>query len=295
MEVREYLREEFLEEAEHGYLSADELARRLALFDNAEQALASGALTAKAQVPGAASPASVAENHPGVTTEDRTIDTAVGPVDIYVVRPAEQGTHPGLLLIHENQGLTVHIRDVARRLALLGYVVVAPDLLTPAGGVNSFPDAPERIAALGTLDREGMVTQLLAGFDELSGLSGVDANRLGVIGFCFGGGMTWLVATREPRLKAAVPFYGPNPPLDAVPNIAAAVLAIYGGLDERINAGIPDIEAAMAAAGKSFDKEIYDGAQHAFHNDTNPDRYNPDAAPAAWSRATAFLGEHLGA
>jgi carboxymethylenebutenolidase len=223
----------------------------------------------------------------------RTIDTTDGPLDLYLTRPTDGTNLPGILLIHENQGLVPHIQDVARRLAKLGYAVAAPDLLTPAGGVDSFADAAERIAALGTLDREAMVRQLLAAFDVLAGAPGVDADRLGVMGFCFGGGMTWLVATKEPRLKAAVAFYGPIPPIESVPMISAAVLAIYGELDERINAGIAQIEPAMAAAGKVFESEIFSGAGHAFHNDTNPDRYNAEAAAAAWTRATEFLRVHL--
>jgi carboxymethylenebutenolidase len=292
VEVREYLRDEFLEEAGAGFYSQEELARRLALFDGGI-AQKIGEKVKNMAGDSSATPASVPEDDATLTGEDRTIDTSAGPLDIYVARPKDAGDHPGIVLIHENQGLVPHIRDVARRLAKLGYVVVAPDLLTPAGGVASFGDAPERIAALGTLDREQMVVQLVAAVDELVGLSGVDANRIGAIGFCFGGGMTWLLSTREPRLKAAVPFYGPNPPLDQVPNIQAAVLAVYGANDERINAGIADIESAMSAAGKSFEKEVYDGAGHAFHNDSNPDRYNEAAATRAWSRATSFLQQHL--
>jgi carboxymethylenebutenolidase len=291
MDVREYLREEFLEEAEMGFVSSDELERRLSLFDGTS--VEDRTTVAKAQVPNATSPLSVPESDTSVVGEDRTIDSATGPLDIYVVKPSGEGPFPGVVLIHENQGLVPHIRDVARRLAKSGYVVLAPDLLTPAGGVNSFSDSAERVAALGTLDRGEMVTQLLAAFQELSTLPNVDASHLGALGFCFGGGMTWMLATREPRLKAAVPFYGPIPPLESVPEIQAAVLAIYGALDERINAGIPQIEPAMAAAGKSFEKEVYEGAGHAFHNDTNPDRYHADSAASAWSRATAFLDTHL--
>ena len=294
MDVREYLREEFLEEAELGYLDDQELARRLALFDGPMTG-AVETIMIKAEVPGATSPLSVREDDAGISGEDSTISTPVGPLDIYVVRPTgASGDLPGLVLIHENQGLVPHIRDVARRLAALGYVVVAPDLLTPAGGAGSFPDGPARIAALGTLDREAMVTQLVAATDALAALDGVDAGHLGALGFCFGGGMTWMLATKAKQLKAAVPFYGPTPPIELVPEITAAVLAIYGALDERITGMAPDIEAAMAAANKSFDKEIYPEAQHAFHNDTNPDRYNPTAAAAAWARATTFLGAHLG-
>jgi carboxymethylenebutenolidase len=289
MDVREYLRDELLEEASQGYVDAAELERRLALFDGG--AAASGGVRAKNQ--DGADGVTVAEDDPAITVERHEVSSPAGAVEVYVARPAGDGVAPGILVIHENRGLTPHIRDVARRYAKLGYVALAPDLLTPKGGADSFADPAEAIAALGTLDRDDMVTQLLAALDDLASLPGVDAAHLGVTGFCFGGGMAWRVATKDPRLAAAVPFYGSNPPLEDVPAINAAVLAIYGGLDERINAGIPAIEEAMRDAGKSFEKEVYDGAEHAFHNDTNPDRYHPSAAAAAWARATEFFAKHL--
>ena len=204
MEVRDYLRDEFLEEAALGIVDEAELQRRLALFDNANRAVANTTMTQKAQVPGATSPLSVNEDDQTLDSVEKSIPTSVGPLTLYLTRPTGGEHLPGVLLIHENQGLVAHIKDVARRLAKLGYVVVAPDLLTPAGGAESFPDAPARIAALGTLDREEMVTQLLAGFEELSVTPGVDADNLGVMGFCFGGGMTWMVITKEPRAKRCV-------------------------------------------------------------------------------------------
>jgi carboxymethylenebutenolidase len=296
MELREYLRDEILEEADHGYLSEEERNRRLALFDAAETGSASGLrlmANPQASVSGSDVGVTVPETDPAITVERRSISNGTRTVDVYVARPAESGEAPGILVIHENRGLVPHIRDVARRYAKIGYVAVAPDLLTSKGGADSFSDPAEQIAALGSLDREDMLVDLQASLSELAALPGVRADRLGVTGFCFGGGMTWRLATKEPRLVAAVPFYGGNPPLEDVPNIHAAVLAIYGGLDERINAGIEDIEKAMAAAGKVFEKEIYSGAQHAFHNDTNPDRYNADAARAAWARATGWFDHYL--
>jgi carboxymethylenebutenolidase len=290
VDVREYLRDELLEEGSHGYLSEGELERRLQLFDSGSVS-ASGGVVAYNRVGDVG--VTVAESDPGIAVENRSVLSDAGTVEVYVARPSGGASAPGILVIHENRGLTPHIRDVARRYAKLGYVALAPDLLTPKGGADSFADPADAIAALGTLERDAMVTQLLASLDELAALDGVDSARLGVTGFCFGGGMTWRVATKAPQLSAAVPFYGSNPPLEDVPNIHAAVLAIYGALDERINAGIPDIEAAMTAAGKSFEKEIYEGAEHAFHNDTNPDRYNATAAKAAWARATAFFADHL--
>jgi carboxymethylenebutenolidase len=293
MQVRDYLRDELLEEAGLGYLTKDELAYRLSIFDGNVGQLSPLAHKIRDDEQGPTSPLSVAEDDVSIFREDRSTSTPVGPLDIYVTRPIERGERPGVLLIHDRQGLTPHNRDVARRLAKLGYVVVAPDLLTPAGGVRSFAGSADRIAALAAIDRESMVTQLLCGVEELANMEEVDADRLGCIGFCFGGGMAWLVAVHEPRLKAAVPFYGRIPSLDLVPKIYAAILGIYGALDTQITEMATVIEPVMAAEGKSFEKEIYAGAEHAFHNDTYADRYNPEAAALAWSRATAFLSVHL--
>jgi carboxymethylenebutenolidase len=121
----------------------------------------------------------------------------------------------------------------------------------------------------------------------------VQKDRVGMVGFCFGGGVTWRVATKMPELRAAVPFYGPNPPLEDVPQIRAAVLAIYAERDQRINQGIPAIEEAMARHGKTFEKIIYPNADHAFHNDTNPQRYNAAAARDAWAKTLAWFDRHL--
>jgi carboxymethylenebutenolidase len=293
VEVCEYLRQELLEEGSYGYLSDAELERRLAVFDGALSG--EGALPASDQA-GILDAVTVDEHDPSIVIERPSVTSPAGAVDCYVARPAAAPTSevPGILVIHENRGLTPHIKDVARRYAKLGYATLAPDLLTPKGGADSFSDPAAAIAALGSLERDDMVAQLLASLDELASLEGVDADRLGVTGFCFGGGMTWRVVTKAERVRAAVPFYGSIPALEDVPNIAASVLGIYGGLDERVNAGIPAIEAAMTAAGKSFEKEVYPGAQHAFHNDTNPDRYHPEAAKAAWARATGFFAGHLG-
>jgi carboxymethylenebutenolidase len=117
-------------------------------------------------------------------------------------------------------------------------------------------------------------------------------SRLGMVGFCFGGGVTWQAATQMPELRAAVPFYGPPPPADQVPNIQAAVLAIYGGLDTRITSTLPTMQAAMDAAGKIFELVVYDDADHAFHNDTGT-RYNPEAARDAWARTIAWFGQYV--
>jgi carboxymethylenebutenolidase len=299
MELRDYLRDEILEEAEAGYLTAAERDRRLMLFDSARSGSMPSAgggvrlMTNPATSPSSTVGVTIPESDPAITIHRHSLDSDSRPIECYVARPSADGTAPGILVIHENRGLVPHIRDVARRYAKLGYVALAPDLLTPLGGADSFSDPAEQIAALGSRDRDEMLSDLGAALDELASLDVVRSDRLGVTGFCFGGGMSWRICTRDQRLRAAVPFYGGNPPLEDVPNITAAVLGIYGALDERVNAGIDAIEKAMADAGKVFEKEIYPGAQHAFHNDTNPDRYNPDAAGAAWARATSWFERWL--
>lgn len=296
-DLRGYLRSEIEEEGAYGYLDRDELVRRLRMFDEES---AAGGITADAgrsvmSVRGGSDAGPmVREDDPDITTSILSVQSDAETVQAYVVRPsAADAMVPGILVIHENRGLTPYIRDVARRLATQGYVALAPDLLSPRGGADSFTDPAEAIAALGTLDRDEMLQELRASLNTLASLDGVDKDRLGVVGFCFGGGLTWRIATLEPRLKAAVPFYGPNPPLDAVADIGAAVLGIYGALDERITSGAADIAKAMSDAGKTFEMEIYPDSQHAFHNDTNPERYNATTAPQAWQRALDWLKSHL--
>lgn len=209
----------------------------------------------------------------------------------YLARPKGDGSFPVALVCHENRGLTDHIRDVTRRLAKAGYVALAVDLLSRQGGTGTV--GSENVpGALGNIAPEQFVKDFLSGWRYLQGQSFADAARLGMVGFCFGGGVTWLMATKVPELLAAVPFYGPHPPVADVPNINAAVLAIYAGRDTRINQGIPAIEEAMQQYGKIYEKVIYPDTDHAFHNDTGS-RYAPEAAKDAWSRTLAWFEKYL--
>ena len=205
----------------------------------------------------------------------------------HLARPAGGGSGPGVVVIHENRGLVPYVREVADGLASVGYLAVAPDLLTREGGTESIPEVPP---VLSEIPRERHTADALAAIRYLRSLG---ATRVGIIGFCFGGGVTWRVAAEAQDLDAAVPFYGSNPPLEAVPNIRAAVYAVYAEGDERINAGIPDITAALKSAGTTCDMKVYPNAQHAFHNHRSAERYAEDAAKAAWADALAWLGEHL--
>lgn len=209
----------------------------------------------------------------------------------YLARPAGDGLFPIVLVCHENRGLTEHIKDVTRRLAQAGYLALAVDLLSRQGGTSSLA-SDEVPGILGNTPPDQFVSDFSAGWQYLKSLPFVKSERLGMVGFCFGGGVTWLMATRMPELRAAVPFYGPHPPLGDVPNIQAAVLGIYAGNDQRINQGIPAIESAMAEHSKVYEKVIYPGADHAFHNDTGS-RYNPEAAQDAWQRTLEWFARYL--
>ena len=209
----------------------------------------------------------------------------------YLSRPQGEGIHPVILVCHENRGLTEHIQDVTRRLAKSGYVALAVDLLSRLGGSGAL-GADQVPGALGNISPEQFVQDFLSGWRYLQGQAFAQAERVGMVGFCFGGGVTWRMATQMAELLAAVPFYGPHPPVEDVPKIHAAVLAIYGELDQRINQGIPAIEEAMQKNGKIYEKVIYPGADHAFHNDTGP-RYKPDAARDAWSRTLGWFERYV--
>jgi carboxymethylenebutenolidase len=209
----------------------------------------------------------------------------------YLSRPRGEGVYPVILVCHENRGLTEHIQDVTRRLAKAGYVALAVDLLSRLGGSEAL-GADQVPGALGNIPPEQFVQDFLSGWRYLQGQAFAQAERVGMVGFCFGGGVTWRVATRMAELLAAVPFYGPHPPVEDVPKIQAAVLAIYGELDQRINQGIPAIEEAMQKNGKIYEKVIYPGADHAFHNDTGP-RYKPDAARDAWDRTLGWFERYV--
>jgi carboxymethylenebutenolidase len=242
-------------------------------------------------VPGAQSPLSVPEGDPSVSSSEITFSSGDDEITGYLAQPAEAGVYPAVLVCHENRGLTPHIKDVARRFAKEGYVALAPDLLSREGGTESrdFDEVPGLLTNAGA-DRH--VGDFVAAYDYLQELDFVDGERIAMNGYCFGGGITWRTATVIPELKAAAPFYGPAPELDEVPNINAAVFAVYGEQDERINAGIPALEEALDAAGTTYEIKIYPEVNHAFHNDTG-ERYNEAAALEAWEDMLAWFEEHV--
>lgn len=229
---------------------------------------------------------------PDLEARDITFPGAGLEIVAYLAKPVGAGPFPAILVCHENRGLTDHIKDVTRRVAKAGYVGLAVDLLSSQGGTAQVSDPAQIPGILSNTPPDELAGYFLSGIEYLEGQPFVNKDQLGMTGFCFGGGMTWLVATKAPQLKAAVPFYGPNPPLEAVPDIRAAVLAIYGENDQRINAGIPAIEEAMQKNGKTFEKVVYPGASHAFHNDTGRN-YDPEAARDAWSRTLAWFEKYV--
>jgi carboxymethylenebutenolidase len=212
---------------------------------------------------------------------------ATGEVLAYLALPKSgPPKRAGVIVIHENRGLTPHIKDVARRLAVAGFTALAPDALSPIGGTPS--DEDEARMAFGRLDRDGSVTNYIAAIAYLKRRPDA-AGPVGAVGFCWGGTMVNLLAVAAPDLAAAVPFYGQVAPAAEVPRIKARLQLHYAGYDPRINAGIPEYEAALKRAGVAYEKHVYEGTDHAFHNDTGAARYNKPAAELAWSRTIAFF------
>jgi len=208
----------------------------------------------------------------------------------YLARPKKKGKYPAVMVIHENRGLNPHIEDVTRRMALEGFIAIAPDALSPLGGTPA--DADQARDLFQKLDAVKNLNNFIKAFDYLK--TRKDCNeKFGCIGFCWGGGMANQLAVNVPELKAAVPYYGRQAETADVPKIKAALLLQYAGQDERINAGIPAYEEALKKAGTRYQLYIYDGAQHAFNNDTAPTRYNESVAKLAWGRTIEFLKAEL--
>ncbi|HXD11652.1 MAG TPA: dienelactone hydrolase family protein [Anaerolineales bacterium] len=233
----------------------------------------------------------VMPDDPAIIAGEVQIPAADTNIIGYLTRPADGIAVPVILICHENRGLTPHIQDMARRYAKAGYVGLAIDLLSREGGTEAVGSGNVP-GALGSIDPSQFVEDFKSGWKYLQSQSFADAARVGMTGFCFGGGVTWQVAVHMPELLAAVPYYGPHPVASDVPNIHAAVLGIYGGLDSRIDSGIPAIEEAMKANNKIYEKIVYPNADHAFNNDTGT-RYNPEASKDAWEQALAWFEKYV--
>jgi carboxymethylenebutenolidase len=232
-----------------------------------------------------------------VAPEDQRLETgrvtyagATGDIKAYMARPKGAGKLPAVIVIHENRGLNPHIEDVTRRIALEGFLVLAPDLLSPAGGTPANEDTAREM--IGKLDNQQTVKNLVSAVAFLEKHANGNG-KVGAMGFCWGGGMVGELAVNAPDLDAGIVYYGRQPKASDVEKIKAPLLLQYAGQDARINEGIPAFEEALKKANKSYTLYIYEGAQHAFNNDTSEARYNKSAAEQAWGRTVAFLKEHL--
>jgi carboxymethylenebutenolidase len=233
----------------------------------------------------------VAPDDSRLKIEEITYPGGAGEVKGYLVMPANaEGKLPAVVVVHENRGLTPHIKDVTRRMALDGFVALGVDLLSRDGGTPENED--EARAMFDKVDRAGQLTDAVAAIAYLQSYPASNGN-VGAIGFCFGGGMVNQMAVNSADLKAGVAYYG-GQPKEGVDKIKARMMLHYAGLDERINAGIADYETALKAAGVDYQVLMYDNVNHAFNNDTSEARYNKEAADLAWSRTVAFLKESLG-
>lgn len=227
-----------------------------------------------------------------LTTVWANFPAAGAEMKAYVARPKDaEGPLPGVLVIHENRGLNAHIQDVARRLALEGFVAVAPDFLSIDGGTP--PDEDKAREMIGALDGDKTVEQAVAARQWAASEAGT-SGQVGAVGFCWGGGLVNSLAVADPELGAGVAYYGRQPDAAEVERIEAAILLHYAGLDERINAGIDAYRAALEEAGVEHEIVVHEGVNHAFNNDTSAARYDKEAADRAWETTVAFLKEHLG-
>ena len=296
---------EVVEQYEQRRLTRREALRRIAAATG-RMALASGILAActptaqptAPQAPAAAPPppsptSAPPPPAPTPAAEARAVEfpSEAAPILAYLARPAGVGPFPAVLVCPENDGLREHFKDVARRLSGEGYVGLAVDPLSREGGTGKVLPEQLRGIMFGPLDRH--IQDFQAALRHLQTLSYVRRDRIGMMGFCVGGQITWLMAARTPDLRAAVPFYGASPPPEEVAGIRAPVLGLYGETDRFINPGIPAIEAAMAQHGKTFEKEIYPGAGHSFFQDDKPQAYHAETARAAWARTLAWFEKYL--
>ncbi|MBK7562377.1 MAG: dienelactone hydrolase family protein [Chitinophagaceae bacterium] len=273
------------DEYTHKPLSRSEFLRRLAL-------LAGGTAAAMTLLP----LLEVNYAHAAITnpedlfTERVTYPGIPGEMQAYVARPKEEKPYAAVVVIHENRGLNAHIEDVTRRVAKAGYLAIAPNALSPLGGTPENED--EARTKFQQLKAEDNLKNFSNVFDYLPGRK--DCNgKFGCVGFCWGGAMANNLAVNIPSLKAAVSFYGRQPIAEDVVKIKGALQLHYGGLDERVNAGIPAFEEALKKNNVVYENYIYEGANHAFHNDTAPTRYNEAAAKLAWQRTIEFFDKHL--
>lgn len=270
-----------------GLLDRREFLRRLAVL--AGGAAAAGTLLTSLERRHAMADI-VPKDDPRLITEDVKFKGATGEISAKLARLKGDAKLPGVLVISENRGLNAHIADVGRRIALEGFLTLAPDALSPFGGTP--PDENKAISMIGQLDQASTVKNFIAAVKYLK-TNPMSTGKVGVVGFCWGGGMANQLAVNSPDVTAVVPYYGRQPASEDVPKIKASLLLHYAGNDEGIDKGIPAYVEALNKAHVDYKLYMYEGAQHAFNNDTNRERYDKAAADLAWKRTIAFLKEKL--
>ncbi len=275
------------DEYTHKPLSREEFLKKLAMLTGSTAAAT--AILPLLEV-NYAHAATIEQEDDRLVTERITYAGDETTMKAYIARPKKKGMYPPVMVIHENRGLNPHIEDVTRRMALEGFLAIAPDALSPHGGTPANEDQARELFA--KLDTAKNLKNFIKGFDYLKTRDD-STNKFGCIGFCWGGALANQLAVNVAELKVAVPFYGRQPEAVDVPKIKAFVQLHYGGLDERVNAGIPMYEEALKKAATRYELFVYEGAQHAFHNDTAPTRYNETAAKLAWGRAIALFKKEL--
>jgi len=232
----------------------------------------------------------VQEDDKDLLIKDITYEGSGTSMKGYLAQPKGKEKRGAVVVIHENRGLNPHIKDITRRVAKAGFIALAPDALSPFGGTPANEDEARGLFA--KLDKNQNLENFIKGLDYLKHLKESNG-KTGAVGFCWGGGLVNQLAVNAPDLKAAVAYYGAQPAAADVPKIKAHLLLHYGELDQRINAGIPDFENALKAAGTNYQLFIYQGANHAFNNDTSPSRYHEESAKLAWSRTIDLFNKEL--
>jgi carboxymethylenebutenolidase len=280
----EYQKTEFYDDFTDGVVNRRNFLKKIT-------ALAGGTAVASSFLPAFEAKADIiTADDPRLQTEMITYPGDSGNVQAYLAKLKGTEKLPAVIVIHENKGLQPHIKDVARRMALEGFLAVAPDALSPAGGTPDDLDTAR--SKMRELDDASTKKNFVAAVQYLKTHPN-STGKVGCTGFCWGGAMTNQVAVNVPDLLAAVPYYGRQPDVEDVPKIKASLMMHYAGLDERINSGIPAFEKALKEARIDYKIYIYEGAQHAFNNDSNPDRYHKEAAELAWKRTVEFFKEKL--
>jgi len=302
--MREYLVEEELEHYRDGWISRREFIRRAVLIGVGAAAATSLARTVQPVRAASTSsllqtsPFHVDENDPRIESDMIWYPSNDGAyIKAYLAWPANvalNASAPAVVVSHANRGLLPHFMDVARRFAVQGYVALAADQVSRTGTPTDELEDDGQRAAYASLNPEQTARDMVAALEYLKAHGAVNPAKLAATGYCAGGTVTWRVATLAPDLKAAAPFYGTNPPAAAVPNIRAAMLGVYAGLDDRVNAGIPEIEAEMSAAGTTYEIKIYPESMHGFHDDGGNPAYNPVTAPEAWTDTLNWFAQNLG-